>query len=266
MVNIPKLTEKPILLYEVIRVIDHVPLFLEDHLERLFQSAELNNIHKLPGYDEIRGEIFNLISDEKKVLGNIKLTFNVKNAELPPEMELVFIPHFYPTEEKYKTGVKVGILWAERPNPQAKIQNMELRNKANSLMSKEKVYEVLLVDQKGYITEGSRSNVFFVKGKQFFTSRDEEVLQGITRKKILELCSDWEIPVIRKDIPLSDISQFEGAFLTGSSPKVLPINTIGEVNFNPGLPLIKRMIDLYDQKINAYLEAELRKGKSGNNQ
>jgi branched-chain amino acid aminotransferase len=256
MVNLPKLTEKPIILYEVIRVIDHIPLFLDDHLDRLSKTAESNHIHKLPEYHEIRNAVFDIINDENRDFGNIKITFTIKSPDSPAIMEIEFIPHFYPSEEKYKTGVKVGILKAERPNPQAKIQNMELRNKANFLMSKEKVFEVLLVDKDGNITEGSRSNVFFVKENQLYTSPDEKVLQGITRKKIVRLCVDQKIPLITKDIPLSEIPQFEGVFLTGSSPKVLPISAIEEVKFDPGLSLIKQVICLYNNGIEEYVKKE----------
>lgn len=262
MVNLPKLTEKPIILYEVIRVIDHVPLFLEDHLERLYHTAELNRIFNLPDAAEIRKAIVSLISDENRNIGNIKLTFDILRPDRPAETDLVFIPHSYPPEEKYRTGVKVGILRAERPNPQAKIQNMTLRNKANLMMSKENVFEVLLVDNNGNITEGSRSNIFFVKDGQLFTSPDEKVLQGITRKKIVKLCSEQKIPLVTKDISLSEINGFEGAFLTGSSPKVLPIYAIADINFNPGLPLIKKMITLYDKEIREYITTRLVKDEN----
>lgn len=246
--------EKPIQLYEVIRVIDNTPLFLEDHLERFYRTAELNNLSQIPDYQFVHEKIINLITDENPKMGNLKLTFTIKANENLSELDLIFIPHFYPSEEKYVTGVKVGILHAERPNPQAKIQNMELRNKANLIMSKENVFEVLLIDNEKNISEGSRSNIFFVKGDQLFTPPDEKVLRGITRKKILQLCESHQMPVIKKDIPFTEIPDFEGAFLTGSSPKVLPIYSLNRINFNPGLPLIKKIIRLYDQEINEYLE------------
>ena len=253
MVNIPKLKETQLQFYEVIRVINNVPLFLHDHLERLYHSADLYQIHNLPGLSELREKIFGIINDSSGKTGNIKLSFVFKTHALRPEIELDFIPHFYPSKEKYVTGVKVGILSAERPSPQAKIRHIDIRNKANLLMSKERVFEVILIDQEGNITEGSRSNLFFVKGEELFTSPDEAVLQGITRKKILQLCASHEISVNKTIIPLSEIENFEGAFLTGSSPKVLPISAIADVHFITDLPLIKKIIDLYDKAIDEYL-------------
>jgi branched-chain amino acid aminotransferase len=263
-VNIPKimqenkeLSENPLLLYEVIRVIDGIPLFLEDHLERLYNSANMSGIDNLPDQEEIEKKIVNLIANKNRKIGNIKLTFTISIFHQLPKSELDFIPHFYPSDEKYITGVKVGLLEAERPNPQAKVEHLSIRNKANLIMSKESVFEVLLVDHFGNVTEGSRSNVFFVKNNQLYTSPDEKVLNGITRRKILKLCVTNSIPVIKKDIPLIDIGQFEGAFLTGSSPKVLPVSAIGDIHYKPELQIIRQLIKLYDIEIDQYKKEKL---------
>lgn len=262
-VNIPKITkenkdlpENPLQLYEVIRVIDEIPVFLEDHLERLYNSAKLSNVDNLPKQADIEKLILNLIDNEARQIGNIKLSITISGFDSPPKSELDFIHHFYPALEKYETGVKVGLMSADRTNPQAKIQNLAIRNKANLLMSKEKVFEVLLVDHEGNITEGSRSNVFFVANNQLFTSPDEKVLQGITRKKIFELCSANNIPIIKKEISVNELGDFEGAFITGSSPKILPISAIRDVHFNSCIPLIKKLIELYDKVIEDYLNSK----------
>jgi branched-chain amino acid aminotransferase len=265
-VNIPKnipenkeLFEYPLQLYEVIRVIDGIPLFFEDHLERLNNSANLTGIDNLPSQESIEKKIFKLITDENRKIGNIKLTFTITRLHQQPKCELDFIPHFYPSEEKYSKGVKIGLLVAERLNPQAKLQNLVIRNKANQLMSKENLFEVLLVDHAGNITEGSRSNVFFVINNQVYTSPDEKVLNGITRRKILKLCMDNNIPFIKKDLPVINIRQFKGAFLTGSSLKVLPISTIGDIHYKPELQIIKRIIKLYNLEINQYTKEKLKR-------
>jgi branched-chain amino acid aminotransferase len=259
--NIPKivhenkdLPEYPLQLYEVIRVIDSIPVFFEDHLERLFNSAHLLNVENMPNEGVIEENVLNLISTENQQIGNLRLSFTISGPSVQPKFELDFIPHFYPSDDKYESGVKVGLLCAERHNPQAKVQNTAIRNKANLLMSKENVFEVLLVDHEENITEGSRSNVFFISKNNLITSPDEKVLQGITRKKIIQLCGDNNISVIKKDISSGETVNFEGAFLTGSSPKVLPISAIGDIGFSPSNHLIKRIINLYDKAIEDYLK------------
>lgn len=265
MIKIPKIVqenidlhENPLQLYEVIRVIDGIPIFLEDHLERFYNSAKLSGVESLPSQAEIELMISNLITDKNQQIGNIKLSFTVSELQKQIKNELDFIPHFYPSEDKYKSGVKVGLLQADRPNPQAKIQHMTIRNKANQLMSKDNVFEVLLIDHDGYITEGSRSNVFFVKDNCLYTSPDEKVLQGITRKKILQICNTHNITVNKEEINANELIQFEAAFLTGSSPKVLPISIISDIRFNPVNPLITRIIGLYERAIEDYLQDKKR--------
>jgi branched-chain amino acid aminotransferase len=260
----PEISENPVQVYEVIRIIDGIPLFLEDHLERLKYSADLAGIKDLPCRDTLEQKLFELITDKKRQFGNIKLTIKISGHLNPPQCELDFIPHFYPTDDKYSTGVKIGLMEAERPNPQAKLQHQAIRNKANLLMSKENVFEVLLVDHQGNITEGSRSNVFFIKNDQLFTAPDETVLNGITRGKILTLCGTNNISITQKDIPAINLKQFQGAFLTGSSPKVLPVSAIGEIRFDPSLPLIKKLINLYDQSISVYLSSRKANAEEAN--
>ena len=73
------------------------------------------------------------------------------------------IPHAYPTSEDYKQGVPTLTYSAMRENPGVKYINTDLRTRTNRLIKQKQVYEVLLVDKEGYITEGSRSNVFFIR-------------------------------------------------------------------------------------------------------
>ena len=105
-INIP---EEPVQLYEVIRIIEGIPLFLEDHLERLYQSACLTGNLQLPGPDSITALITNFLASQKRETGNIKLSFTFKQTTFEPQNELNFIPHYYPAQEEYTYGVKVVI-------------------------------------------------------------------------------------------------------------------------------------------------------------
>jgi branched-chain amino acid aminotransferase len=242
-------SESLVHIYEVIRVIDGTPVFLEDHLDRLNRSAHLAGFKNLPGTDEISKQINNLIATENKIIGNIKLGFSFSDPAVEPEFTLSFIPHYYPTAEEYREGVKVGLLKADRPIPNAKIQHSDIRERANQAMEINGQYEVLLVDSDGNVTEGSRSNVFFIKDEKLYSAPVEKILQGITRIKVLDICKTEGIEVIETDIPANSLGQFEAAFLTGTSPKVLPIRSIEDIDFKTNLPLITKIQDAYDQMI-----------------
>ena len=240
-------------LYEVIRVIEGIPIFLEDHLDRLFESACLTGMNHLPDAVSLAAMIKNFITTQKKATGNIKLSFSFNDLSIEPKGEITFIPHSYPSQEEYSNGVKVGLLYADRPIPNAKIQNTDIRERANQAISANELFEVLLIDSEGNITEGSRSNVFFIKNGTLFSSPGDKILRGITWIKVLQICTTAGIQVIESAIPANKIDQYEAAFLTGTSPKLLPISSIDNLVYNTDHPLLTRLQEMYNQLIEDYL-------------
>ena len=244
-------------IYEVIRIIDGIPLFLEKHLERFTKSTGLANQIFRFNLSEITANIAKLVSANQVNTGNVKLisTFNSTNLTISPgELFIYFIPHNYPDNIDYQTGVKLISLIAERPNPNAKIHHANLRNQANALIAYEKVFEVLLVNHDGNVTEGSRSNVFFISKSKVVTPPLNMILPGITREVLIDLIHDRQIDFEEQMIQLSHLNNFDAAFVTGTSPKVLPIAQIDAFRFNPHNKILKRMMVLYDQLILDYLE------------
>jgi branched-chain amino acid aminotransferase len=244
----------PAVIYEVIRIIDGIPVFLEDHLDRLYHSARITGLDLLPGPVALKNEINQLIQEEKREIGNIKLSFSFHGTNASPDFEIKFIPHFYPEPQTYLEGVPVALMKADRQSPTAKIQHIDIRERANKMIAELNVFEVLLVDQNNKITEGSRSNVFFVRDNMVFTSPDDKVLGGITRSKVIGLCRKAGIPVVEAEIPAERLIGYKAAFLTGTSPKVLPIASDDEICYESDQPLIRKIIDLYDNAVREYID------------
>lgn len=240
-------------LYEVIRITEGIPVFLEEHLDRLYQSAQLTGMKNLPDSVSLAAMIKDYVTIQKQDTGNIKLSFTFSSPNSVPQCELNFIPHYYPTQEQYTNGVKVGLLKAVRPVPHAKVQNSGIRDRANQSISDNQLFEVLLIDSEGNITEGSRSNVFFIKDETLYSSPVASILQGITRIKVMQLCENAGIRVIEMSIPANTLDQYEAAFLTGTSPKLLPISTIDAIIYKTDLPLLIKLRELYDKLVDDYL-------------
>ena len=241
-------------LYEVIRIIEGIPVFLEDHLDRLYNSARLTNSVKIPGPNLLEEMIKNFITSQNKDTGNIKLSFSFSDPSSQPRCERIFLPHYYPTHEEYTNGVKVGLLQADRPIPHAKVRNSEIRDRANKAISDNCLFEVLLIDAEDNITEGSRSNVFFIKDETLYSAPSDRILLGITWIKTMELCKEARINVIEASIPAKTLKQFDAAFLTGTSPKLLPISSVGDIVYPTDLPLLIKLQKLYNQLIENYLQ------------
>ena len=116
------------------------------------------------------------------------------------------------------------------------------------LFRSEGAYEALLVNNNNHITEGSRSNIFFLKGNILFTAPDNLILSGITRKYILEICRENGIKVELACIEPEDLPEYNSVFMTGTSPTLLPFNRIDNQYFNVSVPLIERLRRLYLEK------------------
>jgi branched-chain amino acid aminotransferase len=232
--------------YEVFRVVQGIPLFLDEHLERFYQSAGIAGKSIQYSKNEIAAFIQTLIEKNKVEQGNILLSSKTN-------LKAFFIAHRYPKPEWYTTGVKCGILHAERSNPNAKVFQTSVRQLADGIIQREKVYEVLLVDHFGRITEGSRSNVFFVKGNRVLTPPADEVLLGITRQKTIGIIQSQNISFSEEEIFLKDSGSFDAAFLTGTSPKILPFSKAGVFRFDPQNELVRLLVQKFDAMILEYI-------------
>lgn len=234
-------------IYEVIRIIGGKPLFLKEHIERLVHSSEMSGIPLSCQPMQVIEGIRMLVAANPFSEGNVKLL--IRSSENSADFIVFFDCHVYPSQEDYKYGIKTGIHEAERTNPNVKTVNMPLRQETRERMKEDGYYEVFLVNRSGCLTEGSRSNLFFILGKQIITPPLSEVLPGITRRKIIEICRDIELPITESPVPKEDIGKYESAFITGTSPKVLPVRSIEEIGFWVDNPVIREIQTAYDNLI-----------------
>lgn len=241
-------------IYEVIRVIGGIPLFLEDHMERLQRSAASVDTNLQAVMPNIISDIKRLIKINKYPEKNIKLlVFNLEKEV--PDYIVCFIKSSYPSEEQYAQGVPTILVHAERNNPNAKIINNRLREMINEKLEERHAYEALLINSKGEITEGSRSNLFFVVRGKVYSAPASDVLIGVTRKYIIKACSSLNLTVIEQPIPCSMADYADGAFITGTSPKVLPIAGIEERQINSaGNEIVKKILVEYDSLLQRYID------------
>ncbi len=109
------------------------------------------------------------------------------------------------------------------------------------------------MNREGRITEGSRSNVFFVKDGCFVTAPAEEVLPGITRQKVIELLAGSGYALKEHSLSAAELPQVQAAFLTGTSPKILPIRSIGDLTLPVDNAGVAYLQNEYNKLIDRYL-------------
>jgi branched-chain amino acid aminotransferase len=232
--------------YEVIRLVKGNPIFFPDHMERLATSVKLQKKELLADVSELRKAILNLTRSDKKRETNLKIVFNYNKSST--NYLIYFIKPIYPSENQYKNGVKGILFFAERKDPESKVINHKLRTFISHKLIMEGAYEAILVNENNLVTEGSRSNIFFLKGETLVTAPDNAVLNGITRKHLLEICKENKIKVELFLVNVDDITNYDAVFMTGTSPVVLPFNCVNDKFFQVKFQLIERLRKLYLQR------------------
>lgn len=240
------------LYYEVLRIVDGTALFLEEHLSRLQHSVNRAGRSYLISVPLIHYLLRNLILRNNTANGNIRIILHFKE-ERPPIVYTFFIPHFYPGADLYEKGVDSALFSAERIDPNIKQVHSGIVEKINDFIREKKVYDALLVDSRGSITEGSKTNVFFIKNNTLYTAPEDKVLIGVTRNKIFLLCKMLNISIKEGVISTAKLNEFQTAFFSGTSPKILPIKKIDETSFDVRNPLMRNLMQEYDKMILNYL-------------
>jgi branched-chain amino acid aminotransferase len=239
--------------YEVMRVFDGVCLFFEEHVSRLKESMRLSGCRFTPDSALIRNIIPDLLSRNKLKSGNIKLVVHVGDSNSPIIFTYI-IPHVYPSRAMYIKGVNTAVYKIVRKDPNVKRISPEIRKQLSGFIIEKKIFEALLVDENAFITEGSKSNVFFIKSNTVYTAPDETVLKGITRDKILKLCKHLNYNVIEKSVSINNLNTMEASFITGTSPGVLPIRKINRLLFAVDNLLLNALRKEYNTLIRLYIE------------
>ena len=224
-------------------MIKGAPIFFPDHMQRLAMSAKLQKKKVLADIPTLRKDIISLTRSDKKRETNLKIVFNYNNGAT--NYLIYFIEPIYPSEAQYQKGVKGILFFAERKDPESKVINHKLRSSIYHKLIVESGYEAILVNENNLITEGSRSNIFFLKGETLVTAPDNVILNGITRKHILEICAENKIKVEFACVNVDELKQYEAVFMTGTSPMVLPFCCIDNNFFNVKVPMIDTLRKLY---------------------
>ena len=93
-------------------------------------------------------------------------------------------------------------------------------------------YDALLINHDSFINEGTRTNFFCIKNKAVYTPFEKDILLGVMRKAMLKVALENKYSIVEKNIKLDDIKSFDGAFVTSTSSKIMPIKSINGIPLN----------------------------------
>lgn len=242
--------------YEVIRTRDGVPIFFRDHMNRLRDGISTRYELSSDIATEVRKGLDALIASEQHNEINVRVTVTFTGQD--HSLHICYIHSLYPSPEKVRDGVPLILYHAERFNPGVKMLNRRLRLSVNEELARRNAYEALLVNREGFITEGSRSNIFFVTEEGVIhTAPDRMVLSGITRRYVTEIIRSEGIPLVTDAVREDGLSGFRSAFLTGTSPMVLPVRSIEGQRFDVSNKVTLRLRELYSEQVESSIRAYL---------
>jgi len=255
--QIPQFCQNDDYIYEVFRVQASTPLFLEDHFTRLQQSLHLTFGHEKLDFNRIQEHVLKLIHLNKLDEGKIQLNLINKGKELEERIEQ--IPHHFPSASLYKKGVEVFTAKLERQSPTAKQGNTTTRHEADKLLASTRAYEILLTNRAGHITEGSRTNFFYKLNGNIYTPPVKEALPGVTRKHVLDIAKDLGLIIEERFLLQSETNQVEGLFLTGTSPRILPVSKLNNRPVKVDSLEIQCLMNTFEKRVTQYIQMHNKK-------
>lgn len=214
--------------YENIRVTNGEIRYLDEHLERLETSCKYLEIKPKFSLDQIKYACIELNNQYPEQTYNMKIILiGGKDQEM---FVLPLAPKFV-DKKLYRDGVSVMPVKYERYLPQAKSLNMLGSYMVYTQAQKAGAYDALLINSKDEILEGSRTNFYAIKDNTIYTAPENEVLAGVTRKHIIDFAKSSGYEITYKSPKITELDNYDGFFISNTSSKLLPINSIDDKNF-----------------------------------
>ncbi len=228
-------------------------LLLDKHIHRLEESAQIVDFPLVIDQLCIKSALNQTIEAFPFDESRIRVTVDLERE--PGTIYIAMEPLHVPSAEDYKNGVCAVTHQLLRDRPRAK--QTRFISVAESFRSHlpPRANEVLLLDERNHILEGSTSNFFAVKEGEIWTSA-EKVLYGITRSLVLKSAEIEGISVRMDTVSVEELPDLQEAFITSSSRSILPLRQIDETiiaDGNPG-PITRILTRRYWHEIEKRLE------------
>ena len=247
--------------YEVITVYNYKMLFWNDHIARLNRSINAIDIKFKMSYQSLLIKCEELIKKNSLREGIVYIHISRGIAKRNHNWSDNIFPSLIISCIHKKTyninAKKIALI----TNKDIRWNNCHIKTVsllANVLLKqkafKKNAFECLMLDEHGYVTEATTSNIWILKNNTLITTPlTSNILPGVTRKKIIELAKIMKIKVYEHKFKESDIYKADGVFVTNSSAIILEANKLNgiklKVNKNTILEKIKfRMLEIINHE------------------
>ena len=209
---------------------------LDAHLDRLFASAHAMAFIQVPGRDEVKRAIFETLkANGMRDNVHIRLTLT-RGKKVTSGMS----PHFnqygpclivlaeWKAPVYDKGGIRLITSAIRRNSPQCIDSKIHHNNLINNILAKIEanvsgVDDAIMLDLNGFVSETNATNIFLIKREQVLTPHADSCLPGITRGVVIELARSAGIPMIERNISLSEVYTAAEVFTTGTMGELSPV-------------------------------------------
>jgi branched-chain amino acid aminotransferase len=255
-------------IYETLRVYKGVVFKIDEHIERLFRSASMIDLKISKTHSAIRQAVYKTIQKNKHNDAYVRISISRGPGPIGLDPQLCKKPTFVIVSQKlkgypkqfYKNGVKVAIVNTRRNyknalNPQIKSLNF-LNNIIAKIESKSRgAYEAIMLNYRGYVAEGTITNIFFFKKNTLHTpALSVGILNGITRRIILDCAKGLKILVKEGSYISKDIYTAKEVFISNTTMEIMPVTKVDNVEIGKGVGKITRMLHTaYKKQVSDYI-------------
>ena len=252
-------------IWEGIRLVNNEWMFLDEHLDRLFDGCKAVDININLSKEEIKDAIIetqkiNNMNNSAHARLMITRGNKIKPFQQPSLSDGInFVIIMEHSEAgSIKDGINLITVPQVRGLPMSQDPKLNSHSKLNCILAciqanKAGGDEALMLDPYGFVNTTNSCNFFIVKNNEVWTSTGDYCMNGITRLKVIELCKANNIPIFEKNFSLVDVYSSQEAFITGtlgSLTQVLTIDgrSIGESK--NGWPISNMLRELYTNLLN----------------
>ena len=253
-------------IWEGIRLVKNEWLFIDEHIDRLFEGCLAIDITLDLSRDEIKEAILetqkiNNMSDSAHARVMITRGDKIKPFQQPSLSTsgtnfVIIMEHS--AESPNSNGIKLVTVPQVRGLPMSQDPKLNSHSKLNCIIAciqanKAGGDEALMLDPYGFVNTTNSCNFFIVKNNEVWTSTGNYCMNGITRKKVIELCSDNKIPIYEKNFSLVDVYSAQEAFITGTLGSLTQVISIDERSIgspDEGWPITSKLRQAYKKLIN----------------
>ena len=227
-------------IFDFLRTYNGRPIFLEEHIERLEQSAKQIGLDLLWSKAQLIDIVNQTLNKNSYRESNIRVvvTGGTSPDYITPQGKprLLVLVTELPEQPQwwYTDGVKVITIYSKRNIPGAKSIDYIPATIALREARGKNAIEAVYVDRDGYVLEATTSNLFIFRGDTLMTP-GKAVLSGITRKVVLRITADIFRAEIR-DITVDEFLTADEAFITGSNKEIVPVVKVDETTIGDGRP------------------------------